>query len=204
MQTTIPFQGFYNSEYSEMIDYAIEMAVADDHGDTNPAIAEKLFYNTDYKAFYKYAAKLYADHFADIFELNLTFTELDSPREYNFTTDRIFCEIELSEVERIYNLTDKDKLRHLVISLFTSYDGFSSFYSNDLDQWGTDLSKWDHNQVGTLIRAYAESSDLMDDFDIYDLRESIDDAVYDYVKDADRLYKLSRYLWERELRHGIE
>jgi hypothetical protein len=40
----------------------------------------------------------------------------------------------------------------------TSRDGFISFYSNNFDDWVKPLSKYDHNELGTLLTAYAESS----------------------------------------------
>jgi hypothetical protein len=202
MDTTIPFEGFYESNYSYEIDSILEGYFQDDHGDVNPAIAEKVFEKTDYKAAYRYAAKLYTSNFSEVHGIDVKFKSLDSPKFYNYTTDRIFCEIELSEVERLYKEVDKEVLRGLVKQLFTSYDGFISHYSPDLDQWGADVSKWDHNQIGTLIEAYIIWTDTISDFDIFDLNEDLGNNLYEFIDDFERLYKLSKYLEEREDRNS--
>lgn len=203
METTIPFQGFYCSEYSELVDYAVTNCFQDDHGDINQAIADKVFDNTDYRALHEYAAKAYTEYFAFEFKIKLTFKELVSPREYNFTTDRIFCDIDLEEVKRIYELVDHDILVKQIKDNFTSYDGFISHYSNDLDSWGSDLAEWDHNQIGTLLEAYAKQELDSANFEIYELREEIENNVGNYIKDFEKYYKIARYLNDRQYRESI-
>lgn len=200
METTIPFQGFYESDYSELVDSVIEDHFTDDHGEVNKAIASKVFDNTDYKGAYTQAAKLYTEYFAFEFKLKITFKELVSPREYNFTTDRIFCDIDLEEVKRIYELVDRDILVKQVKQNFTSYDGFISHYSNKLESWGTDLSEWDHNQIGTLVVAYILQENGKEYLDVYDLRESLYCSLHEYIKDFDKYSKLARYLNDRQWR----
>lgn len=62
-----------------------------------------------------------------------------SPREYNFTTDKIYVVIELSEEdrERIIHLilSDYNRLQEEIHKHHTSRDGFISFMSNDIDEW---------------------------------------------------------------------
>lgn len=76
METTIPFCGFYYSEFSDVIDAAIEDYFTDDCGNVNSSIAEKVFDNTDYKGLYCRAAKMYTECLASDLKLAITFKEL--------------------------------------------------------------------------------------------------------------------------------
>lgn len=166
LKTSIPFTGFYESLHSEALDSELEQRHSDDQGNIDQSSCDRAFDKVNWKSTFKNYAERYVSQFAS--ELNLKtleFVELYSPREYNFETDRIFCTIELSKVERIYKQTNAIELRDKVRNLFTTRSGFISYYSNDLDKWPSELSQWDCNQVGTLIAVYAES----EDFGEYDL-----------------------------------
>ncbi len=82
---------------------------------------------------------------------------MTSPREYNFETDRVFAWVPTSVVELLFERSkaaEHKVLAKVIKDTFTSYDGFISFYSNDLDKWlENPLSEWDHNELGTLISA---------------------------------------------------
>lgn len=130
---------------------------------------------------------------------------MDSPKFYNFTTDRIFCKIELAEVKRLFAIVDKTVLDKAIVDAFTSYDGFSSFYKNSLDQWPSDLSKWDHNQVGTLLNVYVKDHDAYEE---YWQSETIDSGngelnsiINDALKpDGLKIVKVAYYIVERQER----
>jgi len=90
-------------------------------------------------------------------DIKLSFESMTSPREYNFETDKIFCEISYPDVKKLYRFLDKEKLRATIKDYCTSYDGFISFYSNDLDLWcEKPLLHWDHNEVGMLFTCLRE------------------------------------------------
>lgn len=82
---------------------------------------------------------------------------VSSPREYNFTTDRVFAEVPAPVVEMLFERSAKEGHRALerrIKETCTSYDGFSSFYSNWLEEWlDKPLAEWDHNEIGALIAA---------------------------------------------------
>jgi hypothetical protein len=160
METGLPFSGFYNSTHDAEMDHALEGMVSDDRGDPHPDAAD-LSQNVHWQAACTAYARLYAEKFAGAFkdatgiDLSLTFKELDSPREYNFTTDRIFAEVPTDKVEAVYAKVDKDVLDAAIAKEFTSRSGFMSFYPNSLAAWlekGA-VTTWDANQVGTLIEA---------------------------------------------------
>lgn len=157
MLTTIPFTGFYESRHGEELDWALQQVFTDRATGCN--LREDLFNRAYDKVQWtlvhaNYAAE-YTRALAEKFELKVSFKELWSPREYNFETDRIYCEIEPDEVKRLWDVTSTPIIRNLARERFTDRDGFVSFYPPDIDEWGT-LDTWDMNQVGTLVEAYIE------------------------------------------------
>jgi len=83
-----------------------------------------------------------------------------SPREYNFTTDRLFVDVPLAVMRDLFKRSAADNHETLAAHIrrrFTSRDGFSSFYSNRLSDWiAKPFREWDHNELGTLLIAALE------------------------------------------------
>jgi len=92
--------------------------------------------------------------------LRLAFEEMTSPREYNFETDRLFCEIPLAVVRQLFAMSKAEghaTLANVIRRRFTSRSGFISFYDNDLAAWlEKPVRDWDHNELGTLLFACLE------------------------------------------------
>jgi hypothetical protein len=208
LSTSIPFSGFYNSFHDAELDSALEQTFSDNIGEPRDALVQKAFDLVDWRKAHTEYAKQYAECFAIEYGLKtLKFEELSSPREYNFTTDRIFCEIALSEVKAIFKAVDKEALKQALKDNFTSYDGFISYYSNDLEDWPEDLEEWDHNQVGILIGLHVRSK--TPEFDPYAELQVFDhpyEVAYQIIseclegKEAERLFKIADYLNTREHR----
>jgi hypothetical protein len=183
LETTIPFSGFYGSiwdseldenanrhvewELDESNDYSDEMKQPVELRLDESTLHKILFDVTNYQAASVAVAKGYVDVFRyqlkDEYQLDLKslkFEVLDSPREYNFSTDRIFCKISLADVKRLFAISmanDHDVLRDTIKGRFTSYDGFISSYSNEVSEFlRKPLRQWDHNEVGTLLLAVIE------------------------------------------------
>lgn len=89
--------------------------------------------------------------------IRATFESMDSPREYNFTTDRVYAHIPLAVMRHILRQSKAEghaTLARVIADNFTSRDGFSSFYSNDAADWlAKPLQDWDHNELGHLLMA---------------------------------------------------
>lgn len=105
--------------------------------------------------------------------IGLEFEEMTSPREYNFQTDRLFAKVPLKVMRDLFKRSAADDhatFAAVIRRRFTSRDGFSSFYSNDVATW-TDkpLREWDHNEFGTLLIAGLELAGVDSD----DMRERL-------------------------------
>ena len=148
--STIPFQGFYNSLYSYAIEGEIESSLdwyTEDY-DLTEAQRDTLangYLEKNTSELYYNVSKDYAEAFIYEIErdtgltLNARFESMESPREYNFQTDRLFIELpEASAVAFVdYILANhKEELEKLIAQRFTSRDGFWSNYKNTLEAWG--------------------------------------------------------------------
>jgi len=192
MIINIPFAGFYGSKYSGELDHVQERFVeyeVEKNPGLNPDIPnEALWKAADYGKAFDHIARTYVDHFnqyiLDEYELDLDlkFESMTSPREYNFQTDRIFCEISEENVRKLRSVVSDPALRQAIKDRFTSCDGFISSYDNDLDDWSTDLLTWDHNKLGTLLVALlGEGGDWEED--IYEAMHEVFSNAFDNCVD---------------------
>jgi len=86
------------------------------------------------------------------------FDALERPREYNFETDRVFVKVSENVVHLLFEQTNEAILREVIYETFKERSGFIPFYSNDADVWlETPVEDWDHNELGTLLRAWLET-----------------------------------------------
>ena len=208
MLAVIPFSGFYESWHADELDSALEQMLSDDYGNCNHGLNERVYFSAEWQKIHAAYAAAYAENFADHFKIKLKFESLNSPREYNFTTDRIFVELETEEVERVFEEVSAIALDAVCERMFTSYDGFSSHYSPDWRSWGPP-EEWDHNQVFALITAYVEQEHggNFEQSDEIDLMESdrcngaYDDWIYTHAgKEGRRALDVALYLRQRSER----
>lgn len=207
MNTTIPFDGFYCSVHSDVIDDAEEQMFADDNGTPNTGLSMALWRDCNYQGVHSLFVRDYCKNFGRWLKIDsLKFEALDSPREYNFTTDRIFATISEADVIKLFNSVPYETLKAKARERHTSRDGFISFYDPDILTWGP-LDTWDHNQVGTLMEVAAEeesgsgSFDQWDQHDIVD-RERVEGWIAECTPSAPRLYRIRDYLQTRAHRAG--
>lgn len=130
--------------------------------------------------------------------LDLEFQELISPREYNFSTDRIICWIKPKDVKKLATALNSPTLEKLVKERFTSRDGFISFYSNDVSEWKEKkIKEWDAVEMGTLLDAWLIDQEISP--------ENLDYAGYDYCSgngqyvDYEKMWDEEKNLHEEEL-----
>jgi hypothetical protein len=141
-QVQLPvFPGFYESlfdpQYVEA--HANEILVDDEHPeewDMTPEIVKK------YKQLVGQAVtsqmELRVNDFLST-EFSFQFVEIWSPREYNYTTDKVFVDVhfEQTDFDKLvqYLHKNKEKFEQYVKETFTSCSGFISFHSNDVNVW---------------------------------------------------------------------
>ena len=113
----IDFGGFYHSIHSDLIDSRIEC-----------------FEINEDKVNYKETCNSYCiefiDSINDMMELDLKFIQIDSPKFYNFTTDKIEAEINENDFNKLKDTyLNSNEFIDYVNENSKSYDGFISFYN---------------------------------------------------------------------------
>ena len=188
LESTIPFDGFYESFINADIDHEIEIDTEyySELYDLNESEEELLcnsFLNINSYKFYNQIAKDYTNFYIDAlnerlkgFTLKATYKCFESPREYNFETDRIFIEIEENHcIEFIEYIVKnyKKELEKKIEDRFRSRSGFISFYKNSIDLWTKDFKEWDCNMIGTCFELFnLEEEDIN-----YSLREYLSERI---------------------------
>lgn len=159
------FEGFYNS----YLDLSENIEVGDDE---SYSMTEEQFDEIDWKATNNNVSKFYLeyikdelkDFFNEIGIINLYFVKVDSPKYYNYSSDKLVCNIEINKDIFVHELRkyNFDNWEQFLKDNFTSYDGFISFYPNDPNEW-TELiaEKFDTDNViiETLLQFYLEQNE---------------------------------------------
>lgn len=157
----IPFEGLYESVIdSHVDDYILNLFDFEGCGDTD-LIPDSWYnhfgYNTAMiNAIGAEYTSLFQEYLKEEFkiEIELTFKNVSSPQEYNFTTDRLFCEISDSDIAKLAKLASDQRLKEVISIRHTSRGGFASFYSNDFEEWQEKgFKEFDHNELQTLLIA---------------------------------------------------
>lgn len=117
---------------------------AEKKGFLDELIKETIFDITDFTKAHESIARAYAEQFETELQsilpsFRLKFERVNSPKEYNFRTDKaeILAYLSGEDVLKLseFILSKKDLFSDFLKSHFTSYSGFCSFYSNDIHQW---------------------------------------------------------------------
>jgi len=166
IEVQVPFEGFYDSLYSELLDHEDESFVENQRETLDLAdeqcteLYELLWRTSSFSTACNALAGDYVARFNECFaewsgvDLKLSFIEMQSPREYNFTTDRLFAKADLTAICLLRGKVDEAKLAERMEANHKSRSGFISFYSYKLEDWPESVEEWDHNQLNTLIQAF--------------------------------------------------
>lgn len=130
----IPFSGFYHSIHDSYIDSTIEYYLDEYEGEALEK-AQEAFYDMSYKGVHLAVAKHYVQAYNAVFydkydiDLCLKFVELDSPRFYNFETDKIFCSYDAEAFKQVVALLDGEKVQNDLLEKYKTRSGFICFQS---------------------------------------------------------------------------
>ena len=167
IKTTINFGGFYNSIHDDNIEWACESYFTDDDGNCDWNI---ILDSVDFKKIRGVYIDLYCDLFSDWLKENYNLAikfkniSLSSPREYNFETDKILCDITHDENESLIKaLQSNTKFLDWLKDRTQSRSGFISFYSYD-DAMRNKNDMFSVYALEYLSSEY-EHSEFMNDYD---------------------------------------
>ena len=96
-------------------------------------------------------------------EVPLEFVRLTHPKEYNFYTDQIFCNIEQKELTSIWKEVKRnlETFDQILTEFLKPSDGFVPFYSDDPMDWlAKDFSDFDCCELGIILLAYCGIVDV--------------------------------------------
>jgi len=157
---SLNFGGFYHSEHLETIENNIDSYGYD-------------WEEVDYQKTYLNYCKAYLNRLSEELEIDLTFISLDSPKYYNFTTDKIFCSLSNKDFKSLLSTYDTKELFNYIDEQSKSRDGFSSFCS------GYKAVKKEKD----IFLQYLFNYILIDeDFNIYDLEFEIEIKETNLIK----------------------
>lgn len=177
------FSGFYESIHDSVFDQETEYIMEE---------YNKKYDDFDFSIDYLAYCKSYVAAISKEIGIKLEFVEMTSPREYNFTTDNIYCKISAKAIEKISSALNSESLKTIIKQRFSSRDGFISFYSNDVEEWKeTPISEWDYNELGTLLDAWIiENNDL-------EYWKNLDFCGYEYCS-GNGQYVNFKKLWDEK------
>ena len=139
IETTAPgFSGFYASIWEFDDEYVIECINEDREENGNEPLQSFDNIDVDYTAYRHHIGKEYCNNLKELDKsiLSVDFKEIDSPREYNFTTDKIVCDVTIdTDLISEWVKENREELEGYVHERFMPRDGFIPFYSNDINDW---------------------------------------------------------------------
>ena len=158
--------------------------------------------------------------------LSVEGVEMTSPKYYNFETDRLWADVELSddwqEKMRTFMQENAEWLRERIADDWTSYDGFNSYMSNnfddlshdeDEDYWGDKSWYWHLFSgqsrklacyISTMIgyMMYRENSEIRNDLVMSALDDVYDGSYVRITKEGEEKLQELREQREEDIREG--
>lgn len=207
VEIEIPFWGFYESVHDQFLEDAIESAFNHDY-ETGEDIELGDDYdkarwdaNISWGEIHKNYAKAYTEEFGDRFDLDLEFVDLVSPRYYNFSTDRIFANVPLEQINKIRKEVEAHpEYPEYIRERYTDRDGFWSNFPSDYKDEGWTAEELQPVQYCTILEFYLEYIEQDDDWQGFlmdDFRSNggidnlVDDAVEAIKKEMEKAKDVS-------------
>lgn len=178
MEIQIEFGGFYGY-HDEYIESRIETL-----NEWNDELDIDNVYDTltsiDWQKTFESYAENWLHRFNSYCNLDLEFVGIDSPKYYNFTTDRIIAKIDDEDIESLMVFVDYVEFYEYANPRLTSRDGFISFY-NGLDDL-IERSKNDDDDKAILLGMVCDYL-----IEVNEVNEDIHDLEYGIFEINDKL-----------------
>lgn len=197
------FAGFYESvwEHSDMLyDEAYHLDTHSPFDIDGHEIVEVLSEHTDWTDYRNDVCQYVCDEWESAlvehgYITRLTFSGLHSPREYNFRTDSIHCDVtytdeHLTKLKKLF-AEHKEEISKRIRDNYTSYDGFMSYHSNDYDDWVDEWYTCEHKFMVVLMWILELEHDVT--LDTYYLYENSDIHISMYIDMVEVEKLLNRY-----------
>ncbi len=140
IEIQLPFSGFYESIHDMYIDNHIEyeldyLETELGYTDEQLDIIKDRFYDMDYAPIRKTICEHYINAYNAVFydeyniHLDLEYSQLISPKFYNFETDRLYALIDESIYNEVTALVNKEEFKVMLKDKFKPQSGFMPFQS---------------------------------------------------------------------------
>lgn len=146
-------------------------------------------YQVDHKKYLDSICKFICGYLETELKAFVTAIELQetgSPREYNFSNDWANVEIEI-KVKAIQNFISENKeaFTKYLKDNYTSYDGFSSFESNDYEVWKEETNNFmdfqeSEHKLGSILQFICDQLEIDDETMVSKWLEN--DSYDNYIK----------------------
>ena len=143
-------------------------------------------------------AQMFAEEYVDIInrhfglDLELAGSYVQSPKEYNFRTDKIYVTIAIPNyealVKQLSSLASDPKYRSTIAKTIkdnhTSRDGFWSWMSNDIEEWFGLMMDPDNSHYTSYFIGYLLDAMCPDEI------ENLNEVIYEYVSQNTDLHSV--------------
>jgi len=187
------FDGFYDSLYTDSDD--LEWDIWDDPHAIDDDIEEWVCENAELtQEYYEEVGKAYIEILQNnikkvIPNFTAEYVETESPREYNYTTDKLVGKCDYPAIRediKKYIEENKEAWKEWVKDNHSSYPGFISSYPDNADEWN--LDNVDHNELGSILGFILSNEKMINDN--WNLNDSVRENVYkQWEVDMDELNK---------------
>lgn len=190
IETWLPvFSGFYDSGLED--DHDLEGSLFDNPHNLDKKLLDFVMDNIhdciDYPEYRQAMAKEITDSVCyELMDQGLItewkFQDIQSPRTYNFRNDSVDIEV-TADINKLIGLCKKHPdFEQYIKDRYTSYDGFSSHYTNNPELWLDDMNNTEH-KVGSMLQ-------FLIDYDPDNLYEVYSEIYIDKFIDTDKILEL--------------
>lgn len=162
------FSGFYGSIWEENTGEEMELENVNEVRKEKglPQLENDMEFDYDYRDYFGQLSKCITDAVSvrlkdDGFIDDWHYEKLSSPKEYNFVKDAIHVTFSLNSSNqkaiREFLRTHKEEFSEYLINHYSSYDGFLSSYSNNVEVWLVDDYLTHEHKLGAVLNFILET-----------------------------------------------